>query len=231
MRTRLEFREDVAWLTMDDGKVNALSESLLREIAGRIDAAREAPAIALVGRPGIFSAGFDMPTFSRGADATVAMLQAGIDLIRTMLSHPRPIVTGCAGHAFPMGAFLLLSADWRLGVPGPFQIGMNEVAIGLTVPRFALALAQHRLTPIGYARIATGKMFTPEQAMQLGYLDELTTPEDLERAVLRAAQEMCSLDADAYARTKARLHGPLLQTLAELRSDEAVGAELAEATA
>lgn len=231
MNTRLEFRDDVAWLTMDDGKVNALSESLLREIAARIDEACDAPAIGLVGRPGIFSAGFDMPTFSRGADATVAMLQAGIDLIRKMLSHPRPIVTGCAGHAFPMGAFLMLCADWRLGVPGPFQIGMNEVAIGLTVPRFALALAKHRLTPIGYARISTGKMFSPEQAIPLGYLDELAPPEDLDGAVLRAAREMCALDAHAYAGTKARLHGPLLHTLAELRSGEAVAAELAEAVA
>jgi len=37
-----------------------------------------------------------------------------------------------------MGAFLIMSSDHRIAVEGDYRIGMNEVAIGLTVPRFAM---------------------------------------------------------------------------------------------
>ena len=39
---------------------------------------------------------------------------------------------------------------------------MNEVAIGLTVPKFAVELARHRLTPPAFARITTASMFDPQ---------------------------------------------------------------------
>ena len=104
MHTQLQIEDGIAWLTIDDGRVNALSESLLREIEARLDEARAASVTAILGRPGIFSAGFDMATFNRGAEATVAMMQAGVEVIEKMLSHPRPIVAACTGHAYPMGA-------------------------------------------------------------------------------------------------------------------------------
>ncbi len=227
MDTRLEVHEDVAWLQVDDGKVNALSEGLLREIAARLDeAAPAARATALLGRPGIFSAGFDLATFARGADAAAGMLLAGVELLRKMLSHPHPIVTGCAGHAYPMGAFVMLSADVRFGVPGPFRIGMNEVAIGLTVPRFALALAEHRLTATGYARVGTGRMCSPEEAVRIGYLDELAPADQLRDAVAAVAREVRSVDATAYRQTKTRMHGALLSKLERFGRRDAIEEEL-----
>ena len=45
---------------------------------------------------------------------------------------------------------------------------MNEVAIGLTVPQFALEIARHRLTPAGFARITTAAMFGPDEALRHG---------------------------------------------------------------
>lgn len=227
MDTRLDVHEEVAWLQVDDGKVNALSESLLREIAGRLEeAAPAARATVLLGRPGIFSAGFDLTTFTQGADAAADMLLAGVDLLRKILSHPHPIVTGCTGHAYPMGAFLMLGADVRYGVPGPFRVGMNEVAIGLTVPRFALALAEHRLTATGYARVATGRMCSPEEAVRFGYLDELAPADRLHEAVATAARELRAVDATAYRETKARMHGALLSKLEAFGNRDAIGEEL-----
>ncbi len=80
------------------------------------------------------------------------MLRAGAELILRLLALPRPVLGVCTGHAYPMGAFLMLSADVRFAVAGEWRIGMNEVAIGLTVPGFAVELARHRLTPAGFER-------------------------------------------------------------------------------
>ncbi|HVH16883.1 MAG TPA: crotonase/enoyl-CoA hydratase family protein, partial [Myxococcota bacterium] len=143
-RTRLAIEDGIAWIELDDGKVNALSPEMIDELGLALDAAERAGALAVLrGREGIFSAGFDLKTFQRGAAAGVAMVRAGAELVLRLLAFPRPVLTVCTGHAYPAGAFLMLAADVRLGTTGPWKIGMNETAIGLTVPKFAIELARH----------------------------------------------------------------------------------------
>lgn len=207
MRTSLRIAEEVAWITIDDGKVNAMSYEMLTDIAGQLDEARSCGGpVVLQGRPGIFSAGFDLKTFGRGHEASIAMVRAGGDLLRRILAHPRPVVTVCTGHAYPMGAFLMLAADVRFGLAGPWRIGMNEVAIGLTVPHFALAIARHRLTSPGLARVSTAAMFDPEAARQLGYLDYVCGADELPAVLDAELQRLKSLDWKSYEATKMRLN-------------------------
>lgn len=206
VQTRIQ--DGIAWISMDDGKVNALSEQLLGELDRALDRAEKAGAVAVLrGRDGIFSAGFDLPTFDRGPAASLAMIRAGALLILRLLAFPRPVLTVCTGHAYPMGAFLMLSADVRFALAGDWRIGMNEVAIGMTVPRFAVELARHRLTKPGFARITTAAMFAPEEALQLGYVDRVLAPDALERAVQEEAKRLLALDMTSYVATKARIHG------------------------
>lgn len=219
MLTTLDIRDGAAWITLDDGKVNAMSLEMLREVEVQLENARRAGGpIVIKGRPGIFSAGFDLKTFKRGPEASRQMVKAGVRVIEQMLAFPRPIVTACTGHAYPMGAFLMLCADVRFGVAGDWNIGMNEVAIGLAVPQFAVELARHRLMPAGVMRVSTGPMFKPEEAARLGYLDYVVRAEDLDRAVCEEVQRLRKLDMKSYELTKARLNSPLLVSIAEARA-------------
>jgi enoyl-CoA hydratase len=220
-RTRLDITDGIARITIDDGKVNAMSTAMLGEIAARLDAAERASAVTVVrGRAGIFSAGVDLGTFKRGLDATVEMLQAGADLIQRFLAFPYPLLTVCTGHAYPMGAFLMLSADVRFGVTGPWRIGMNEVAIGLTVPRFAVEVARHRLTPPAFAQIATAQMFAPEDALRHGYLDRVVPADQLDDAVEAEVERLRTLDMPSFAGTKVRLNAPVLHAVRSAVDEE-----------
>lgn len=224
----LAIEDGVARIGLDDGKVNAMSTEMLGEIAAALDAAEKAGAVAVLrGREGMFSAGFDLKTFQRGLDATVEMLRAGAHLIERLLAFPRPVLTVCTGHAYPMGAFLMLSADVRFGLAGPWRIGLNEVAIGLTLPKFAVELARHRLTPPGFARITTAAMFPPEEALRLGYLDRVLAAGDLPDAVEQEVARLRALDAPSFAATKARINERALEAIGAAVAEElrAVGAE------
>jgi len=225
-KTRVGIEDGIAWITLDDGKVNALSSEMIGEIGEALDAAEAAAAVTVVsGRDGIFSAGFDLPTFKRGFDASLEMVRAGAQLIERLLAFPHPVLTVCTGHAYPMGAFLMLSADVRLGVAGPWRIGMNEVAIGMTVPKFAVELARHRLTPPGFARITTAPMFTPEEALRLGYLDRVLDADRLAGAVQEEAARLRALDMPSFAATKARINERALHAVRAALSDEMRTAE------
>ncbi len=128
---------------------------------------------------------------------------------------PRPIIAACTGHAYPMGAFLMMASDLRIGAAGNWKIGMNEVAIGLTVPHFALALAKHRLAPPGFARISTAAMVAPDQAVALGYLDALVAESALQEAVGNAVNLFQSLDRTSYVGTKSRINADVLRAVRE----------------
>ena len=130
---RYDFDGSVARITMDDGKVNVLSQEMLAELneaLGRAEA--DAAIVALAGRAGVFSAGFDLKVLRAGGPNARTMLRAGFELAERMLSFPMPVVIACTGHAVAMGVFLVLSGDYRIGVTGRYKITANEVAIGLT---------------------------------------------------------------------------------------------------
>ncbi len=207
----------VSVVTMDDGKVNVFSIPMLSELHQAFDQAeRDETVVLLTGRPGYFSAGFDLKVFDGAADDTLTMLRLGATLAERILSFPAPVAVACSGHAFPAGAFLLMSADTRLGAEGPFKLGLNEVRIGLTLPWFAIVLARHRLTPSHFDHaVVTGTMLDPQQAREAGLLDAVVPPEALADAGRAAAEDLTGVDRRAHAATKLRARAKVLEELRE----------------
>jgi enoyl-CoA hydratase/carnithine racemase len=114
-----------------------------------------------------------------------------------------------------MGAFLLLASDLRFGVDGPYKLGLNEVAIGIVVPRFAVELARHRLTPPCFQKTVLGEMVTPTEAVAGGFLDRLVEPAELQSAAHAAAEALTKLDRNAHAETKRRVRAPAIAAIRE----------------
>ncbi|MCG8591298.1 MAG: crotonase/enoyl-CoA hydratase family protein [Proteobacteria bacterium] len=206
--------DGIATLTMDDGKVNAMSVAMLEALHAAFDQAEsDAAVVLLTGRDGIFSAGFDLKVFPQGQEKTLEMLRLGATLAERVMSFPYPVVTACTGHAYPMGAFLMLSADRRLGIDGPLRIGMNEVAIGLGLPQCAVEIARQRLAPAYFQRIVTGDMYAPDEAVTAGFLDELVAPEALAARSRDVAEGLREVDFEAYRQTQARIREAGLKAL------------------
>jgi enoyl-CoA hydratase len=205
----------VSTIAMDDGKVNVFSIPMLRALHEAFDQAeRDGTVVLLKGRPGCFSAGFDLQTLSGSRQDALTLLTLGASLAERVLSFPTPVTIACTGHAYPAGAFLLMAADMRLGADGPFRLGLNEVRIGLTLPWFAVALARHRLAPAHFDHAAvTGEMFDPQAAREAGLLDVVVPPTELVAQAERAALDLATLDRPAHAATKLRVRKPVLDEL------------------
>ena len=205
----------VTTITMDDGKVNVFSIPMLHALHEAFDdAERDGTVVLLTGRPGCFSAGFDLKALAGPPDDAVTLLRLGATLAERILSFPAPVAVACTGHAFPAGAFLLMAADTRVGADGPFKLGLNEVRIGLTLPWFAVVLARHRLTPAHFDHAAvTGAMLDPQTAREAGLLDAVVPPDKLDAAALAAARDLTALDRQAHAATKLRARRAVLEQL------------------
>ncbi len=213
----------VATITMDDGKVNVLSPQMLAEIGTALDQAQaDRAVVVLAGRPGVFSAGFDLSVLRAGGSCADGMVRAGFELAERLLSFPAPVLVACTGHAIAMGAFLLLSGDYRLGASGTFKITANEVAIGLSMPQVAVEICRQRLTPTHFARaVSLAEVFQPDDAVGAGFLDRAVPADELTEAAAGKAAELAALDPVAHAATKLRARQPVLAAIrAAIEADD-----------
>ena len=167
--------QDVAVITLDDGKANALSFAVIDSLNDALTtAATEAKALVLVGRDGKFSAGFDLGVMTGSIDDARKLLAAGATLGLRIYSFPIPVVLGVTGHALAMGGILTTTADYRVGADGSYKLGLNEVAIGMPVPTFGVELCRDRLSPAWFTRcVQHARLCSPTEAVQAGFLDEV----------------------------------------------------------
>jgi enoyl-CoA hydratase/carnithine racemase len=212
-KVKYELVDRVARVTLDDGKANALSHEVIDALRGCLDrAAAEAGAVLLVGRANRFSAGFDLSVMTKSAENARDLVLAGAELLLHLYLYPLPSIAACTGHALAAGALLLLASDTRIGAAGDFKIGLNEVAIQLTLPTFGVELARERLSKRHFsAATMQARIYDPEAAVDAGYLDRIVPPETLAQAAMSDAQRLATLSQPAYAATKQRCRNEMVQ--------------------
>jgi len=225
-RVTYQAEDAVALVTMDDGKVNVLSLSMLAELGAALDRAEaEGRVVVLTGRQGVFSAGFDLAVLRSGGEEALEMLEAGFELAARVLAFPTPVVVAVPGHAVAMGLFLVACGDYRIGITGPYRLTANEVAIGLTMPRAAVEILRQRLTPAHFNRaVILAEQFSPEDAVGAGLLDRVVEAPELAGEARSTATVLAGLDRRAHAASKLRAREHTL--LALRRAIEADFAEL-----
>ena len=227
MTNRLTYRCEagIAHITMDDGKVNAMSSEMLRDLDAALDRAQsdEAMVVLRSAREGIFSAGFDLKIFAANDPArSLEMVRAGAELALRLIAFPSPTIGVMEGHAFPMGTFLLLACDVRIGALGKYRMGLNEVVIGISPPRFAIELARSRVHPAWLSRTVTlGEMFEPEDAVTAGFLDRAVPPNEVDGALSEVLSALKGVNVEMHATAK---HNLRRQAMAAMR--EAIDADL-----
>ena len=216
--TIYELIDHVAVVTMDDGKANVFGPDMIAALNTQLDrAAQEAKVVLLTGRPGLFSGGFDLRVI-RGDDEHVArnMTRGGARLLMRLYGLPQPLVIASTGHAVALGALCLLTGDYRICAHGDFRIGLNETAIGLALPPFAVMLAEERLSRRHLARATLGAtIFSPQGARDAGFLDEVVPPEKLRESARDVARQLVDLDGSAFATTKQGMRGPSIARILE----------------
>ncbi len=199
--------QHVAIITFDDGKANVYSHNVLVQLASALDRAQADPdarSVLIAGRPGRFSAGFDLQEMTSSLEGMRSLVAAGGRFMARLLLEPLPVVAACTGHALAAGALVLLAADHRVGTAGDWKIGLNEVAIGMRLPVWAVELARYRMPPSAFDRIILGAIGGPDEARGAGFLDQVVAPEDIMAEAMAAAVKLAQLRRGAVYGTKSK---------------------------
>jgi enoyl-CoA hydratase len=207
--------DGVATITLDDGKVNVLNRAVVAELGAAFDRAEaEGAVVVLTGREKSFSAGFDLNVLRTDRTEAGHLVHEAFVLAERILAFPAPVAAACTGHAIGMGAFLLLSTDYRVGAKGAFKFSAPEVALGLSIPRSAVEVCRQRLTPAAFTRaVLLSETFTPDNAVEAGWLDRVVDATQVLPVTTSVAAAMSTLDRPAYAVASGHAREPVLTAL------------------
>jgi len=213
-----EQKGKIGVIKMDDGKANAMSFEMARQINEALDEAeKDSDAIVLEGGAKCFCAGFDLETMKAEGPDRDRLLNTGFALSYRLLNADCPVIVKSAGHALAMGAILLLSCDYRIGMNGTSKIGLNEIAIGVEMPAYGVDLVMDRLAkPAQIPALANSVIYTPDQAVQVGFLDEVVDGDNLDGRVNDVAGYLATLNMAAHQKAKRALRADFLAKYKEI---------------
>ena len=163
----------------------------LAEAAETIEAASDVRVAILSGEGRAFCAGGDiaawggLPPLEMWRDWTRVGHRAFEALARLRV----PLIAALTGHAFGGGLELAAAADIRIAESG-FKFGLPETGLGMVPGWSGTQRLVRRFGAQVVRRMAlTGKMFTAEEALALGLVDEVVAAgEGLARAEAVAAE-------------------------------------------
>ena len=204
--------DGVVTITMDAPRGNALSPQTVRALSRAIYRAETllgdidepvAKAVVLAGKATVFCGGLDLKeghTMERGLVAD--WVDAFEAVFLQLFSIRVPVIAAMRGPAVAGGAVLALCCDERVApIDGPFEIGLNEVSLGLSFPSGALEIARHSLPrQLHTDALAKGRRFDRHEALARGFVDELAS--DVVAAAVVRARAYLPLSSRAVGKTK-----------------------------
>ena len=216
MTMTLEQQGDVALISLDDGKANAINPDWMQRFMDVLgEAEQSAGAIVIKGRPGVFSGGFDLKWLAAADPGELGgFLDTASEMFNRLYGCPKPTVAACTGHAIAAGAFLLLACDTRIATQGEFRFGANETLNNMNLPVFAVELMKDRLNNVALTEaMVQSRMYGTDDGLAAGWFDQLLEAGQVESSAMDTAALLATLPA-AYAYNKLALRQPAIDRIA-----------------
>ena len=177
-------------------------------------------------KPSVFSAGLDLtelhkPDETRLRDFWGSFQQLYLDLYGSRLA----CIAALEGSAPAAGCMLALSCDYRImaATTDSYKpsIGLNESRLGIVAPPF---LARQFLDTIGQRQaelgLSLGTLYTSEQALKIGLVDQVVTGDQVRETALSTAAEWTKIPAVARVDSKILMRGKALEELKSTRQKD-----------
>ncbi|HQZ34947.1 MAG TPA: enoyl-CoA hydratase-related protein [Ilumatobacteraceae bacterium] len=200
----VERRDDgVAVVTLNNPKVNALSQALLSELYDvATDLTANPPgAVVVTGGARLLAAGADISEFGGPAEGR-AIGEGFHRALDAVAAIPRFVIAAVSGYALGGGCELALACDYRIaGERAVF--GQPEVLLGIIpggggTQRLARAVGASRAKEL----MVTGRQVKADEALRIGLVDEVVAGDDLMGRALALAAEVAKGAVQAQALIK-----------------------------
>lgn len=208
-------KEKIALVSLNKGRTNAIGMEMvleLKDIFQNIEKDDAISGVILTGKGDYFSAGLDLPELFDYSEARIREFwEQYLSLIYILTSFKKPFISAINGHAPAAGTILSLCSDFRVIAEGKFSIGLNEVALGISIPD---SFFQLYATCIGRQKanryLLEGKLFSPGEALAINLVDEVVPPNLVTNTAVKQMQHYLQYNKIIWQESKLNIRRNLI---------------------
>lgn len=214
---KVSIKDHLAIITLDRGKSNALNAEMITELNDmlkNISADQNIAGVIITGKEHFFSAGLDLiELYNYGEEEVKSFWNLFLDFVATLTSFKKPLVAAVNGHSPAGGCVIALACDYRIMSEGKYIIGLNEVPVGIIVPNSIFQLYAFWIGQAHASRsLLEGKLFSPEEALQIGLIDEVVNPASILTAAERKIRKYMAMERNTWEQSKLNIRKELIAT-------------------
>ncbi len=220
----IKIENEIAIMYLEKPPVNAIDIKLVRdgmECLTQIAENKNIRSVIITGSGKCFSAGLDLKTVPYyNAFEQRQMVEELNNVVLKLYEFPIPTVAAINGHAIAGGFILAISCDYRLGTVSEYKIGVTESRVGIPFPVATMEVLRAELQPAMARRMTlVGKNIGPQEALQIGILDELQQDNKLLTRAKEVAMDLGSMPREGYAKIKNQPRGNTIKTIKRVIDD------------
>lgn len=221
---QLRKEEEYSILSFDRGKSNPMNLQMFEEMIAvlkELKSDSSVKGVIITGKENFFSSGLDLPEImSYDKVKTRLFWESFMDMIIELVSFPKPLISAITGHAPAGGCIVAVACDYRIMAGGNYKIGLNEIPVGITVPRhifelYAFWVGRHR----AYQFLMEGRLMNPQQASDAGLIDMVVPAEQVLETAERKMAQYLKFDQNTWSKTKLNLRRDLIATVTNYEDD------------
>ncbi|WP_316812811.1 enoyl-CoA hydratase/isomerase family protein [Pedobacter heparinus] len=212
---KVTIKDHLSIITLDRGKSNALNREMITELTDMLHNISGDPNIAgviITGKENFFSAGLDLIELYNYNEAEAeSFWHLFLNFTAAITAFRKPLVAAINGHSPAGGCVIALACDYRIMAEGKYIIGLNEVPVGIIVPNSIFNLYAFWLGQANASRsLLEGKLFSPEEALQIGLVDELVNPASILTAAERKIRKYMGMERNTWEQSKLSIRQGLI---------------------
>lgn len=213
-----EYRYPEVIIRLNRPKANAINMQMVLDLndeISKIKTNRDAKGLILTGQNSFFSAGLDVFELYQYNEKEIMEFWRAFDkLVRNLVAFPKQFIVAINGHSPAGGCVLALCADYRVMANGAYRIGLNEVPVGIVVPETIFSIYSFWLGRAkAYRNLMEGKLFTADEALEIGLVDESVEQALVEERALEKLNQYFSFNRSVWKQSKLNLRKALLNKI------------------
>lgn len=221
---KVTIKDHLSLITLDRGKSNALNREMITELNDILTNISSDPNIAgviIAGKEPFFSAGLDLiELYNYNEEEAESFWHLFLNFIANITSFKKPLVAAINGHSPAGGCVIALACDYRVMAEGKYVIGLNEVPVGIIVPNSIFNLYAFWIGSANASRsLLEGKLFSPEEALKIGLVDELVNPASILTAAERRIRKYMGMERNTWEQSKLSIRKDLIASTSADQSE------------
>ena len=206
---------NVATVFLKRSPVNSLNIPFTSQITHTLKEIENSDVDAVIIKsllPNVFSAGLDLhEMYGVSRDHLKEFWWIVQDLWFQIYSSRLVTLSYVSGHCLAAGTIIAAACDYRIACKGDYQIGVTAAKVGLVAPPWFLKMLSHLM---GERRtehvLQVGKTFSPDEAVQVGLVDEVCSDDQGSNACLQALSSYLSVSQQSRQTMKRYLRAELI---------------------